>query len=687
MDSRVRALIDLFFGPLPYDGETVQAKRDAAAALEAELQRLTQEQGEQAALDTLTKSYGSLADLAVLAGKTPEDAARWRESAGALSLTDTKKVFSRLRWRVYLFSFLLLATITDLVNVFVYRTVPNVIALALMGWLTWLCLTKLRTAERAAFGIDRWNADAYEWLRVKSDQYAKRQLNSIALLCGAFALFVLSELSFYFFGNSKAAELYENVSANTIFLDVPLFLLIKNVMCTRLVHGMIGLPVMERFKKHVNGLTAFSVAYWLAVTAQTVAIRRRLIYPGNFFVMAGVAFTLLVLAYDLTLRRRVTFRNIVFNRRRVSFVLALLMLAGTYRALNRDTWYTQPIINETPVVAHRASAIDYDDETGVYTITCGGGDFKVLHLTDIHLGGSLYSYRKDAKALRACLAEIQYAQPDLVIVTGDLTFPLGVMSMSLNNWAPVSQFAAFMRNTGVPWAFTYGNHDTESLAAMSKGDLNSLYMSLSYKTSGNLLYPYVQPDVTGRNNQLIEVRNPDGSLMEALFLIDSNAYTGEGINVYDYIHDDQVDWYAREVERLNAEEGRTVSSMAFFHIPLQQYRTAYELYEQGSDEVTYFFGENGEKMIDKVCCSDYPSSLFDRMVELGSTKAVFCGHDHYNNMSLEYRGIRLTYGMSIDYLAMPGIEKDTAQRGAELITLHPDGSFDLRQIPLTGITD
>ena len=86
MDSRVRALIDLFFGPLPYDEETVQAKRDAAAALEAELQRLTQEQGEQAALDTLTKSYGSLADLAVLAGKTPEDAARWRASAAHVCL-------------------------------------------------------------------------------------------------------------------------------------------------------------------------------------------------------------------------------------------------------------------------------------------------------------------------------------------------------------------------------------------------------------------------------------------------------------------------------------------------------------------------------------------------------------------------------------------------------------------------
>ena len=91
-------------------------------------------------------------------------------------------------------------------------------------------------------------------------------------------------------------------------------------------------------------------------------------------------------------------------------------------------------------------------------------------------------------------------------------------------------------------------------------------------------------------------------------------------------------------------------------------------------------------MINKVCCSNYPSALFDRMLALGSTTGVFCGHDHYNNMSLEYKGIRLTYSMSIDYLAMPGIEHDTAQRGAELITIHPDASWDLVQIPLISIT-
>ena len=172
---------------------------------------------------------------------------------------------------------------------------------------------------------------------------------------------------------------------------------------------------------------------------------------------------------------------------------------------------------------HNTHEIAYDEETGIYTITSSTEDFRILHLTDIHIGGSLYSYTKDMKALKACYAEIEHTHPDLVIVTGDLCFPLGIMSMSLNNSAPVQQFAAFMRNTGIPWAFTYGNHDTETLSNLNKTELNEVYKSLSYKTSHNLLYPYVQPDIMGRNNQLIELRNTDGSLNTGLFLIDSNA--------------------------------------------------------------------------------------------------------------------------------------------------------------------
>ena len=64
------------------------------------------------------------------------------------------------------------------------------------------------------------------------------------------------------------------------------------------------------------------------------------------------------------------------------------------------------------------------------------------------------------------------------------------------------------------------------------------------------------------------------------------------------------------------------------------------------------------------------------MLETGSTKGVFSGHDHYNNFSIEYKGIRLTYGMSVDYLAYPGIYKKGSQRGCTMISVMPDGSFD-----------
>lgn len=405
---------------------------------------------------------------------------------------------------------------------------------------------------------------------------------------------------------------------------------------------------------------------------------------------AAVIFAVIIIIFNLTARKRVTFKNVVFDPKRFAVVTAAVVIAVGFTLLNRDTWYTQSYINSVPVVEHNSHKIEYSEQTGVYTITSSAEDFKILHLTDIHIGGSLYSYRKDMKALKAFFAEIEHTHPDLVLVTGDLCFPLGIMSMSLNNSAPVQQFAAFMRNTGIPWAFTYGNHDTENLSTLNKTELNEVYKSLSYKTSGNLLYPYIQPDIMGRNNQLIELRNTDGSLNTGLFLIDSNAYTGEGINVYDYIHDDQVEWYADEVERLNSEAGHTVNSFVFFHIPLQQYKTATELYLSGSDEVKYYFGENpgdhGGITNDLVCCSDYPGKMFDTALELGSTSGFFCGHDHYNNASIEYKGIRLTYGMSIDYLAMPGIEKETKQRGAELITVHSDSTWELEQIPLTSIT-
>ena len=84
---------------------------------------------------------------------------------------------------------------------------------------------------------------------------------------------------------------------------------------------------------------------------------------------------------------------------------------------------------------------------------------------------------------------------------------------------------------------------------------------------------------------------------------------------------------------------------------------------------------------------------FERLVNFGSTKYVFCGHDHRNTFSMTYQGVRLTYGMSIDYSAngiVPPpvaygqtIFDDTVQRGGTLITLQKDSSVEIKQVPFT----
>lgn len=67
--------------------------------------------------------------------------------------------------------------------------------------------------------------------------------------------------------------------------------------------------------------------------------------------------------------------------------------------------------------------------------------------------------------------------------------------------------------------------------------------------------------------------------------------------------------------------------------------------------------------------------MFEKMVELGSTKGCFAGHDHMNNFSVNYQGIRLTYGLSCDhniYLVL--------LRGGVLINVKNDGSFTTQHL-------
>ena len=45
---------------------------------------------------------------------------------------------------------------------------------------------------------------------------------------------------------------------------------------------------------------------------------------------------------------------------------------------------------------------------------------------------------------------------------------------------------------------------------------------------------------------------------------------------YDYIRDDQVEWYAKQIGLLQGQYGADAKTLMFFHIPLQEYQTAWD---------------------------------------------------------------------------------------------------------------
>ncbi len=366
-------------------------------------------------------------------------------------------------------------------------------------------------------------------------------------------------------------------------------------------------------------------------------------------------------------------------------VMAIVSATGNKANIEKANSF-EAVVSDDPLVPEK-------DENGFWTFTTDR-EFKVLQLTDVHIGGGWMSLKKDAMALNAVAAMISAEKPDLVVVTGDVSYPVPFQAGTFNNLSSAKVFAALMEKLGVYWTLGFGNHDTEAYSYYGRDDISEFYGSEDFKYC---LFEAGPEEVDGYGNQVINVKNSDGIITQSLFVFDSHSYVdGDYLGImwkYDNIHENQVEWYKNTVNSLNEqnnkllkklgeEENSDIKSAAFFHIPLTEQKDAwYEYAENGfkdTENVKFFYGTAGEAS-KVVYCGIAEDDLFETMLELGSTKAIFCGHDHYNNFSIDYKGIRLTYGMSVDYLAYPGIYQEGSQRGCTTITFAPDGSFDCQQ--------
>ena len=318
------------------------------------------------------------------------------------------------------------------------------------------------------------------------------------------------------------------------------------------------------------------------------------------------------------------------------------------------------------------------DPNGNWTFTTDK-DFKVMQLTDIHIGGGWMSLGKDAKALNAVAAMITAEKPDLVVVTGDIAYPVPFQTGTFNNLSGAKIFAALMEKLGVYWTVTLGNHDSEIYSYYNREKISNFYANSGFKYC---LYQPGPKDVDGYGNHVINVKNSAGKITQSIFMLDSQAYTKDdplGFRwLYDNVHENQVKWYEQTVKQINTDNGEPVKSIMFMHIPMTELKDAwFEYADNGykdTENVKLLYGVAGEKD-DIVYCGVGEDRLFETMLELDSTKGVFFGHDHKNNFAAKYKGIQLSYSYSVDYLAYIGISKEGAQRGCTIINIKPDGTF------------
>ena len=258
-------------------------------------------------------------------------------------------------------------------------------------------------------------------------------------------------------------------------------------------------------------------------------------------------------------------------------------------------------------------------------------EFCVMQLTDVHLGGGFLSRKEDKMTINSIAAMVQAEKPDLIIVTGDVSFAVPYISGTINNAIAHRMFIRLMERLEIPWTIVFGNHDSEAYNYYNRARVSEMY------TDASLQYCLFMPDgdLSGEGNHVINVKNTAGLITESFYMLDTHSYTDKdpfGIMWdYDYVKEDQIAWYANKIDAhkaANAAVYATLSdeqksayadllepqSMMFMHIPLREVKYAYDESvinnKKDTENVKWLEGFDGETG-EIIYCSRTDEQLFE----------------------------------------------------------------------------
>lgn len=294
--------------------------------------------------------------------------------------------------------------------------------------------------------------------------------------------------------------------------------------------------------------------------------------------------------------------------------------------------------------------VSHDISEYILETEYSGGDYRILQLTDIHLGDKdNYQTHFDFMDLT-----IKEANPDLIVVTGDL--------FTFASKSTAKRLFDYLDSHGAKWTVTFGNHDEQCNFSVD-------WLTKTLNEYGkNCLFKDIQDDdVQGNANFAINLMQGN-HVFEQLIIMDSNRYNFGGYFGYDYFKDNQIEWYEKLVRYTKEKNGGIVDSLMFYHIPLPEIDEAWDKAEAGDPLAIKKYGEKGET----TCPPEHNSGFFDVIEKEGSTKGMYFGHDHVNNFIVNYKNIDFAYGVK----STDRVYYGDSMLGGRVITLKSDHSLE-----------
>lgn len=306
--------------------------------------------------------------------------------------------------------------------------------------------------------------------------------------------------------------------------------------------------------------------------------------------------------------------------------------------------------------ADRAEKLTFHDD----------GTFKIMMMSDIQdYVDTATKPGLNEKTVNLMNAALDSEKPDMVVITGD---HIGGNMDAAELQDYFTQMVEPLEFRKIPWLVTFGNHDEDAKEALNAGwnkiKQLAFFRSFQYNINRASMSGAQGFDSNGVNTHGVGdmytlIYDQDGKTpLYNIWALDSNRYS-ETIGGYDWIRQDQVDWYSDTSEALEAKYGKKINSLMFYHIPTPEWGM---MYAKGAE-----CGVEGTKH-EEECPAKVNSGLFTAALERGDVKGMFVGHDHVNDYTGNYYGITLGYDANIGYQTYG----EDSMRGVRMFTLHKD---------------